>query len=149
MTPTIDTQSGPYGLFVLRASLGIMWIAHALLKVFVFGIAGFAGFLGQLGHPTFLAGPVIAAELIGGVLILLGIYGRQVSVLLIPVMAVAMLVHVPNGWLFSAPNGGWEYPAFLIAASIAHALAGDGAFALRSRPLLFWQSATPAGLRTA
>ncbi len=149
MTPTIDTQTGPYGLFLLRASLGTMWIAHALLKVFVFGVAGFAGFLGQLGYPTFLAGPVIAAELIGGILILAGIYGRQISLLLVPVMAVAMLVHVPNGWLFSAPNGGWEYPAFLIAASIAHALAGDGAFALRSRPLLFWQSAVPANLRTA
>lgn len=149
MSSSIDTRTGPYGLFVLRASLGVMWIAHALLKVFVFGVAGFAGFLGQLGHPTFLAGPVIAAELVGGVLILAGIYGRQVSALLIPVMAAAMMVHVPNGWLFSATNGGWEYPAFLIAASIAHALAGDGAFALRSRPLLFWQSEAPAGLRAA
>ncbi len=149
MSPSPDTSTSPYGLFVLRASLGIMWIAHALMKLLVFGVAGFAGFLGQLGHPTFLAGPVIAAELIGGVLILAGIYGRQVSILLIPVMAAAMLVHVPNGWLFSAPNGGWEYPAFLIAASVAHALAGDGAFALRLRPLLFWQSARPAGLRAA
>jgi putative oxidoreductase len=135
--------------FVLRAALGAMWIAHALLKVLVFGVAGFAGFLGSLGYPAVLAGPIIAAELIGGILILLGIYGRQVSVLLIPVMAAAMLVHVPNGWLFSAPNGGWEYPAFLIAASLTHALAGDGAFALRSRPLAFWQATSPAGLRAA
>lgn len=138
-----DAQTAPYGLFVLRVALGTMWLAHGLLKVFVFGVAGFAGFLGSLGYPPVLAGPIIAAEVIGGLMILLGIYGRQVSVLLLPVMAAAMLVHVPNGWLFSAPNGGWEYPAFLIAASITHALAGEGAFALRARPLLFWQE-TPA-----
>lgn len=32
-----------------------------------------------------------------------------------------------------ATGGGWEYPAFLIAASLAQALAGDGAYALRLR----------------
>lgn len=144
-----DAHTAPYGLFALRAALGTMWIAHGLFKVFAFGIAGFAGFLGSLGYPAALAGPVIAAEIIGGVLILLGIYGRQVSLLLVPVMVTAMLVHVPNGWLFSAPNGGWEYPAFLIVASIAHALAGEGAFALRARPLLFWQSGSGPVARAA
>lgn len=146
---SLDAQTAPYGLFALRVALGTMWLAHGLLKVFVFGVAGFAGFLGSLGYPTVLAGPIIAAEVIGGLLILLGIYGRQVSVLLLPVMAAAALVHVPNGWLFSAPNGGWEYPVFLIVASIAHALAGDGALALRSRPLLFWQDAPAPAIRAA
>lgn len=144
-----DTRTTPYGLFVLRLSLGTMWLAHGLLKLFAFGVAGFAGFLGSLGYPPFLAGPIIAAEVFGGLLILLGIYGRQVSVLLLPVMAAAMLVHVPNGWLFSAPNGGWEYPAFLIAASVTHVLAGEGAFALRARPLLFWQERSSPQVRTA
>lgn len=69
--------------------------------------------------------------------------------LLLPIMIGALMVHLPNGWVFSAPKGGWEFPAFLIVASIAHALAGDGAFALRSRPLLFWQSEAPATLRAA
>jgi putative oxidoreductase len=112
-----------------------MWISHALLKIVVFTIPGFAGFLSSLGYPAALAGPIVAAELIGGALVLTGFYGRYVSLALIPVMAGALLVHLPNGWLFSAPNGGWEFPAFLIAASVVHALVGDGAFALRSRPL--------------
>lgn len=132
---TNDASTAPYGLFVLRAALGLMWIAHGLLKLLIFGIAGFSGFLGSLGLPTFLAVPIIAAEVLGGLLILAGVYGRQVSLLLLPLMAGALMVHVPNGWFFSAPNGGWEYPAFLIAASLAHALAGDGAFALRTAPL--------------
>lgn len=143
------TDTSPYGLLVLRAALGAMWIAHGLLKLMVFGVAGFSGFLGSLGLPTFLAMPIIAAEIGGGVLILLGIYGRQVSLLLIPIMVGALMVHLPNGWLFSAPKGGWEYPAFLIVASFAHALAGDGALALRSAPLAFWRSAETARPRLA
>jgi putative oxidoreductase len=143
------TDTSPYGLLALRAALGAMWIAHGLLKLMVFGVAGFSGFLGSLGLPTFLAMPIIAAEIGGGVLILLGIYGRQVSLLLIPIMAGALMVHLPNGWLFSAPKGGWEYPAFLIVASFAHALAGDGALALRAAPLAFWRSAETARPRLA
>ena len=45
-------------------------------------------------------------------------------------------MHLPNGWVFSSPNGGWEYPVFLIVASIALWLQGDGAAALRRSPLL-------------
>ncbi len=40
-------------------------------------------------------------------------------------------MHIPNGWVVNAPNGDWEYPAFLVVATLAHALAGDGALALR------------------
>ncbi len=133
----IDSRSAPYGAFVLRVALGLMWVTHALLKYVVFTIPGFAGFLGSLGLPEALAWPVFLAELIGGVLIITGVYARHVALLLIPVMAGAMSVHIPNGWLFSAAGGGWEYPGFLIVASFALWLIGDGAFALRSRPLFF------------
>lgn len=133
----IDSRSAPYGAFVLRVALGLMWVTHALLKYVVFTIPGFAGFLGSLGLPEALAWPVFLAELIGGVLIIAGVYARHVALLLIPVMAGAMSVHIPNGWLFSAAGGGWEYPGFLIVASFALWLIGDGAFALRSRPLFF------------
>ena len=144
-----DTQTGPYGLLVLRLALGAMWVSHGLMKLMLFTVAGFAGFLGSQGMPSFLAGPIIFAEIAGGLLIIAGLYGRHVSVLLLPILIGALMVHVPNGWLFSAPKGGWEFPAFLIVASITHALAGDGALALRSGPLAFWQSATRTALRTA
>ena len=45
--------------------------------------------------------------------------------------AGALFVHVPNGWLFTAANGGWEYPAFLVVAAVSHVLTGEGAFALK------------------
>ena len=134
---SVDSSAAPYGVFVLRAALGVMWIAHALMKYLVFTVAGFGGFLAKVGFPAELAGPVILAELIGGILILAGVYARHVALLLIPVMAAASSVHLANGWLFSNTGGGWEYPAFLIAASFALWLLGDGALALRSRPLWF------------
>jgi putative oxidoreductase len=126
-----DNRLAPYGAFALRASLGIMFIAHAYLKIAVFTVPGFQGFLESIGFPAFLAWPIILAELIGGAALLAGFYGRLVSLALLPVLLGAVFVHAPNGWLFSAPNGGWEYPAFLAVAAVAHVLIGDGAFALK------------------
>jgi putative oxidoreductase len=75
---------------------------------------------------------VVAAELIGGGLLVLGVYTRWVALALIPILLGAALVHAPNGWVFSAPNGGWEYPVFLAVACAVQALLGDGALALRA-----------------
>ncbi|HNB27486.1 MAG TPA: DoxX family protein [Alphaproteobacteria bacterium] len=128
-------QGRQAGATLLRLTLGAMWVSHAWFKITAFGIAGFAGWLDSLGLPGFMAAPVIALELIGGVLILAGLQGRLVSLLLLPVLAVATWVHAPNGLIFSNANGGWEYPVFLMVASLVHALIGDGYFALRSRAL--------------
>jgi putative oxidoreductase len=136
-SPSIPQHGGSsLGPLVLRAALGSMWIAHALLKVLVFTLAGAAAFFESVGLPGVLVYPVVAAELAGGAAILAGFYGRQVSLLLVPVLAVAAWVHLPNGWVFTAPNGGWEYPVFLLLASLAHWLVGDGAWAARRSRLL-------------
>ena len=127
----IKQRYAPYGAFLLRLSLGTMWISHALLKLLVFTMPGFQAFLASQGMPTFLAWPVVLMELAGGALIVLGVHGRIVSLALLPVLAGAMLAHLGNGWVFSAPNGGWEYPVFLMAASVVHMLLGDGAFAMK------------------
>jgi putative oxidoreductase len=47
-----------------------------------------------------------------------------------------MSTHVANGWLFTSSGGGWEYPAFLVAASLAHGLLGEGAWAVHGRTVL-------------
>ena len=125
------SSSTPLGIAVLRISLGTMWIAHALLKLLVFTLPGTAQYFASIGFPGFLAYPVFAAELLGGIAILLGVYARQAALALVPVMAVAAWVHAPNGWVHTSNGGGWEYPVFLIAASIALWLLGDGAAALK------------------
>lgn len=126
------SASSAHGIALLRASLGVMWIAHALLKAVVFTLPGTAQFFDSVGIPGWMAYPVFAVELLGGLALLLGVYARQVSLLLVPVMLVATWVHIPNGWLHTSAGGGWEYPAFLVAASLALWLAGDGSFSLRS-----------------
>lgn len=121
-----------YGAFFLRISLGVMWISHACLKWFVFTIPGFAGWLEGLGFSPLLAWPVFFMELGGGALILVGFYGRYVSAMLVPVLIIAMYTHLSNGWVHTSAGGGWEYPLFLIVATIAHFLNGDGRYSLRS-----------------
>ena len=120
-----------YGVALLRVSLGIMWVAHASLKWFVFTLPGTAKFFDSVGVPGFLAYPVFAAELLGGLALVFGIYARQASLALVPIMAVAAWVHLPNGWAHTSPGGGWEYPVFLIAVSVAVWLLDDGAFVVR------------------
>jgi putative oxidoreductase len=124
-------MSSNYGVTLLRMALGLMWIAHALLKLLVFTLPGTAQFFASVGFPAWLAYPVFAAELAGGFALLLGIYPRQAALFLVPVMAAAAWVHVPNGWVHTSPGGGWEYPVFLVAASVALWLIGDGAWSLR------------------
>jgi len=131
MNPTDTHGTVPYGVALLRVSLGVMWIAHALLKLFVFTLPGTAQFFASVGFPGFLAYPVFAAELLGGLALVFGVYARQMSLALVPVMAAAAWVHLPNGWVHTSPNGGWEYPVFLVIASLALWLIGDGAMAAR------------------
>jgi putative oxidoreductase len=124
-----DSQA--LGIFVLRIALGTMWIAHALLKLLVFTLPGTVAYFDSVGLPGVLAYPVFAAELAGGIALVAGFYARQVSLALVPVMLGAASVHIGNGWVFSAPGGGWEYPVFLAVASVALYLIGDGAYALK------------------
>jgi putative oxidoreductase len=122
----------PLGPMVLRLSLGLMWLAHGLvLKLLTFGIAGLGAWLASQGLPFAVAWPLVLAEITGGTLILLGVYGRWVSLALMPILIGASVIHAGNGWVFTSPNGGWEYPVFLLGATLAHLLLGDGAFALK------------------
>lgn len=127
----IDTNTSPYAALLLRVALGIMFIAHGLMKVFVFTLPGTAQFFASVGFPAWTAYPVTALEVAGGVLLVLGVYSRVVAAGLIPVLIGAAMVHAGNGWVFSAPNGGWEYPVFLVVIAAVVALLGDGAYALK------------------
>ena len=118
---------------LLRLTLGTVFIAHALLKLLTYTLPGTAQFFAAHGFPGWTAYPVFALELAGGVLLLLGVGTRIVSLALLPVVFGAFLVHWPNGWYFAQPHGGWEYVAVLSAVLLVQAGLGDGAFALRAR----------------
>lgn len=123
------SNNADYAALLLRTALGAMFIAHALLKILVFTPEGTVGFFASLGVPGWFAYPVMFAELAGGMMLVAGVQTRVVSLALIPVLLGSIvLVHGGSGWLYTNENGGWEYPAFLIAASLAQALLGDGAY---------------------
>ena len=124
----IDLAAG-----LLRTGLGVMFIAHALLKFYVFTLPGTAQYFQSLGLPGALGYATFAAELIGGVMLVLGVYTRAVALALVPVLLGATWAHVGNGWAFSAPKGGWEYPAFLTLAAVVVGLLGDGRYSVGAR----------------
>lgn len=122
-----------YAVTLLRVSLGVMYLAHSIvLKLFTFGLTGSAGYFEAIGLPGWLAYLTFAAEAGGGAMLILGIYARWVAIALIPALLGAIIwAHGGNGWVFNAPNGGWEYPLYLIVLSVAQFLLGDGRYALR------------------
>lgn len=120
-----------WSALLLRCSTGVLFLAHGFyLKLFVFGMAGTVGFFQSLGYPAALAHFVVAVETLGGLALLLGLYTRWVSLGLVPVLVGAALVHAGNGWLFNAPDGGWEYPVFWTVVMLALAILGDGRYSM-------------------
>jgi len=64
----MNSQQNPQlGAMLLRVALGVILLAHGLLKVFVFTIPGTVGFFESLGLPAVVAYLTIFGELIGGV----------------------------------------------------------------------------------
>jgi putative oxidoreductase len=48
----------------------------------------------------------------------------------VPLLLGAAQQHVTNGWLLSAPGGGFEFPVFWAVALVVQALLGSGPYAL-------------------
>jgi putative oxidoreductase len=126
-----ETNTSDLAAFVLRVAMGILFLVHGWIKLFVFTPAGTAAFFASLGFPPALAYLVIAAEILGGIALVLGVYSRVVSLALIPILLGAIYApHGSAGFLFSNEGGGWEFPAFWAVALVVQALLGNGSFAL-------------------
>ena len=124
------TTNAEKAALINRVALGCMFVSHGLLKVLVYTLPESAKFFDLVGFPGWTAYLVTCGEILGGTAIVLGIRTRWFVAALLPVLLGTLRVHVGNGWLFSSPNGGWEYSAMLIVMSIVQILLGDGALAL-------------------
>jgi putative oxidoreductase len=127
----IDSKLAPFAALILRLALGVMLLAHAGLKVFVFTLPGTVKFFASLGLPEWFAYAILALEVVGGIALILGVLARWVALVVAgEFVGIIVMVQGAKGWVFSNPGGGWEFPAFVIAAAVALALLGDGAYAL-------------------
>jgi len=126
-----DTKLTNSAATILRIAFGVMFLSHSLiLKLYVFTLAGNAAFFEKLGLPAWMGYATFFAEAIGGVLLILGVQTRWVAAALLPILAGAVWAHSGNGWMFGYPNGGWEYPLYLVVLAVVQILLGDGAYAL-------------------
>lgn len=123
------------GILFLRLGLGIMFAAHGLQKSFGLfagpGIKGFSGLLAGLGFvpPVFWAYVAAYTELIGGLLLIAGIFVRSSALLLlILIVTAALKVHLGKGFFLS--GGGFEYTFVIASACLALIFLGSGKFAV-------------------
>ena len=130
----VSSKLPALGATALRISLGGVFLAHAYAKAAIFTFPGTERYFQAHALPSWSVYPVFAAELAGAAALLLGFRTRIAALALTPIMIGALAVHAPNGWMFTAPGGGWEYVAFLVLALLAQALLGDGAFAVARSP---------------
>ena len=126
-----EPRSVAYAAFLLRIALGLMFLSHSIvLKYFTFTLDGTAKFFASIGLWSPLAYVVFAAEVVGGIMLVLGVQVRLVALALLPILLGAVWFHAGNGWVFTSANGGWEYPLYLTLLSLVQMLLGEGAYAL-------------------
>jgi putative oxidoreductase len=119
-----------WGLALLRIGVGGVFVAHGAQKLLVYGISGLSGFMSQIGvpFPGVSAVAVTAAELLGGLALVAGLFTRLAALPIAFSMLVAGLtVHLKTG--FFLPNG-VEYVLVLFLASVALSLTGSGALSV-------------------
>jgi len=124
-----------WGLLLVRLVIGLLFVGHGAQKLFGwfggYGPKGTGGWMDSIGIKpgVFMAVLVGAAELVGGALFALGLFTPFAAALIAVTMIGAIAtVHGKNGlWVTS---NGYEYNAVLIAAVVAVALTGAGAYSL-------------------
>ena len=117
----------PLGLLASRVIVGVVMAAHGFQKL-TGGPAGFAEFLTQLGVPApgLMAWVVTLTELVGGVLLVLGLFSRLAALAVTVNLTVAiLLVKLPGGFI-GAEGAGYEFELALIAGFLVALFVGPG-----------------------
>ena len=147
MTATTDTRpttthftdkAGVLAYPLMRVTTGLLLMPHGAQKLFGwfggYGLSGTGAYFGEtLGlQPGYLfalsAGLV---ELFGGLALVLGLLTRPAAAAVAVLLAVALSVHLPNGFFWT--NGGIEYPLMWFLFAVALTLRGGGEYSLDRR----------------
>ncbi|HEX2792617.1 MAG TPA: DoxX family protein [Candidatus Paceibacterota bacterium] len=118
--------------FALRIAVGLVFVMHGWMKL-QGGLPGVTGMLGGIGFPMPEAFAVllIAAELAGGILLILGAFTTWAALVLTVVSFIALVtVHIANG--FFVNQGGYEFILLILAVCISLMVTGAGKWSVDS-----------------
>ncbi|HEY4549390.1 MAG TPA: DoxX family protein [Bacillus sp. (in: firmicutes)] len=118
------------GALVLRVVLGITFFIHGLAK-FQGGIENTVGWFASIGLPGVLAYAVASIELVGGILLIIGLGSRVVSAILAVLMIGATLkVKLAIGFLGNGQMAGYELDLALLAMTVFIFMNGSKMFSI-------------------
>lgn len=134
MLRRLTATSATWATLPLRLALGITFIAHGAQKVFgAFEGPGLRTFVNfpppySFMRPAWLwMGAAAVSELLGGTLVLLGLFTRVGAFLIACVMLTAMIgVHWRNGFFLNPEAPGIEFTLALLGMALALLIAGGG-----------------------
>jgi putative oxidoreductase len=127
-------RSRDFGLLVIRLGLGLAFIVYGYPKItggqqLWEQIGGSMGILGIGFAPTFWGFMAALAEFGGGILLILGLFTRVATLLLVCVMAMASLVHLDKGDPFTTVL----HPIELGSVFLGLTFVGPGRFSIDRR----------------
>ncbi len=108
----------------LRSVIGTIFIIHGISKF----NEGFGGFLSSMGIPAEMQIPIALAEMIPGILLMIGILSRLSASLLSIIMLGA--IFVVKGAQSITGDGGVEFDLILLASALVIMIAGPGRISL-------------------
>lgn len=119
------------GKLVLRLAVGVLILLHGIHKL-LHGVDGIAGMLAGHGLSSVLAYGVYLGEVVGPLLVILGLYTRLGALLMLGNMLVALALAHRAELASLGPMGGWaiELQALFLFGSLAILLLGAGRFSL-------------------
>lgn len=131
-------RSNDFGLLLLRITLGGLMLFHGVHKL-ISGVGFIEGMLASIGLPGFIAYFALAAELIGSLLLLFGLWTRAAAFVLAGNMVVAILMaHLGDFFTVDPMTGGWalELPALYLLGYGVLFFTGGGRFAITRKGVL-------------
>ena len=119
-----NTKLNDITYFGIRAAIGVIFIVQGSGKF----APGFAGMLGNLGIPVEMQIPIALAEVISGILLIIGVLSRISASLLAIIMLGA--IFVVKGAANLTGNGGYAIDLILLAGALLIITAGPGRVSL-------------------
>ena len=118
---------------VIRLTVGGVLLVHGIEKVMGAGVTAFAKGLAARGIEPALpfAYVVFFNETVGAVFLAIGFLTRIVGPMIaIEFLIITFIAHFPNGFAWTSPKGGWEYPLLWGLVIFAVSLRGGGPWSI-------------------